>query len=112
IETFSGQANTQTGSLNVRASFPNSEKILRSGNTGMVQIPTNLKDVIVIPQKATMEMQDKRVALVLDKDNKVKAVPIKVREVPGGAFYVVDEGLTPNDQLIIEGVGILTEGTE
>lgn len=112
IETFSGQANTQTGSFNVRASFPNSEKILRSGNTGMVQIPTNLKDVIVIPQKATMEMQDKRLALVLDKDNKVKAIPVKVREVPGGAFYVVDEGLTPNDQLIIEGVGILTEGTE
>lgn len=112
IETFSGQANTQTGSFNVRASFPNSEKILRSGNTGMVQIPTNLKDVIVIPQKATIEMQDKRLALVLDKDNKVKAIPVKVREVPGGAFYVVDEGLTPNDQLIIEGVGILTEGTE
>lgn len=112
IETFSGQANTQTGSFNVRASFPNKEMILRSGNTGMVQIPTNLKDVIVIPQKATMEMQDKRLALVLDKDNKVKAIPVKVREVPGGAFYVVDEGLTQNDQLIIEGVGILTEGTE
>lgn len=112
IETFSGQANTQTGSFNVRASFPNSEKILRSGNTGMVQIPTNLKDVIVIPQKATMEMQNKRLAFVVDKESKVKAVPIKVREVPGGSFYVVDEGLTTNDQLIIEGVGILTEGTE
>ncbi len=112
IETFSGQANTQTGSFNVRANFPNSEKILRSGNTGMIQIPTNLKDVIVIPQKATMEMQDKRLAFVVDKENKVKAVQIKVREVPGGSFYVVDEGLAINDQLIIEGVGILTEGTE
>ena len=112
IETFSGQANTQTGSFNVRANFPNSEKILRSGNTGMVQIPTNLKDVIVIPQKATMEMQDKRLAFIVDKENKVKAIPIKVREVPGGSFYVVDEGLSVDDQLIIEGVGILTEGTE
>lgn len=112
IETFSGQANTETGSFNVRASFPNNEKILRSGNTGRVQIPTNLKDVIIIPQKATLEMQDKRLALILDKGSKVKAVPVKVREVPGGSFYVVDEGLTVNDVLIIEGVGILTEGTE
>lgn len=112
IETFSGQANTQTGSFNVRARFPNKNKILRSGNTGMVQIPTNLNDVIIIPQKATVEMQDKRLAFIIDKENKVKAVPIKVREVPGGSFYVVDEGLNVNDQLIIEGVGILTEGTE
>lgn len=112
IETVSGQANTQTGSFNVRASFKNTDKLLRSGNTGSVQIPTDLKDVIVVPQKVTLEMQDKRIALIVDENNKVKAVPIKVREVPGGKFYVVDSGLTTKDKLIVEGVGILTEGTE
>ena len=112
IETFSGQANTQTGSFNVRASFKNTNKVLRSGNTGKVQIPTQVSHVIIIPQKATLELQDKRLALVVGPNNKVKMVPIKVREVPGGQFFVVDEGLTIKDKLIIEGVGILTEDTE
>lgn len=111
IQTFSGQVSTQTGAFNVRASFPNEEKLLRSGNSATVQIPTHLENVILIPQKATVEMQDKRLAYIF-VDGKVTAVPVKVRAVPGGKFYVVDEGLTENDQLIIEGIGILTEGTQ
>lgn len=111
IQTFSGQVNVQTGAFNVRASFPNPEKLLRSGNSATVQIPAHLENVIIIPQKATVELQDKRMAYVL-VDNKVKAVPVKVRAVPGGKFFVVDEGLTEKDQLIIEGIGILVEGTE
>lgn len=111
IETFSGQANTQTGSFNVRASFSNANKLLRSGGSGTIQIPTNLSDVILIPQNATLEMQDKRIALTIDKENKVKAVPVEVRAVPGGQFFVVDKGLNVNDKILIEGVGIVAEGT-
>lgn len=111
IETFSGQANTQTGSFNVRASFSNANKLLRSGGSGTIQIPTNLKDVILIPQNATLELQDKRIVLVADKDNKVKAVPVEVRAVPGGQYFVVDKGLNIKDKILIEGVGIVAEGT-
>ncbi|AWM13503.1 efflux RND transporter periplasmic adaptor subunit [Flavobacterium sediminis] len=111
VETFSGLANPETGSFNVRAGFPNPEKILRSGGTGTVTIPTDLKDVILIPQSATMEMQDKTIALVVDKENKVKMVPVEVRPVPGGKFFVVDKGLNVNDKVLIEGVGLITEGT-
>ncbi|MEN9907680.1 MAG: hypothetical protein RLZZ540_821 [Bacteroidota bacterium] len=111
IETFSGQANTQTGSFNVRASFSNANKLLRSGGSGTIQIPTNLKDVILIPQNATLELQDKRVVLIADKENKVKAVPVEVRAVPGGQFFVVDKGLNVKDKILIEGVGIVAEGT-
>jgi membrane fusion protein (multidrug efflux system) len=111
IETFSGQANMQTGSFNVRASFQNGNKLLRSGGSGIIQIPTDLKDVIIIPQNATLELQDKRIALVVDKDSKVKAVPIEVRAIPGGQFFVVDSGLNINDKVLVEGVGIVTEGT-
>jgi membrane fusion protein (multidrug efflux system) len=112
IETFSGQANSQTGSFNVRARFPNPNRFLRSGGSGVIQIPTDLKDVILIPQNATIELQDKRIALVVDKENKVKFVPIEVRAVPGGKFFVVDKGLTTSDKFLVEGVGIITEGTE
>jgi membrane fusion protein (multidrug efflux system) len=111
IETFSGQANTQTGSFNVRASFPNPNRLLRSGGSGIIQIPTYLKDVILIPQNATIELQDKRIALIVDKENKVKFVPIEIRAVPGGQFFVVDKGLSTNDKFLVEGVGIITEGT-
>jgi membrane fusion protein (multidrug efflux system) len=112
IETFSGQANTQTGSFNVRASFANGNHLLRSGGSGTIQIPTQLNDVILIPQNATMELQDKRVVLIADKDNKVKAIPVVVRAVPGGQFFVVDKGLNVNDKILIEGVGVVAEGTE
>ncbi len=112
IETFSGQANTQTGSFNVRASFLNPERLLRSGGSGTIQIPTELKDVILIPQNATVELQDKRIALIVDNENKVKFVSIEVRAVPGGKYFVVDKGLTTNDKFLVEGVGIITEGTQ
>ena len=72
----------------------------------------NLKDVILIPQNATVELQDKRIALIVDNENKVKFVPIEVRAVPGGKFFVVDKGLTANDKFLVEGVGIITEGTK
>lgn len=111
VETFSGLANPTTGSFNVRASFPNAERILRSGGTATVTIPTDLKEVIVIPQSATMELQDKIIALVVDQESKVKMVPIEVRAVPGGKFYVVDKGLNVNDKILIEGVGLIAEGT-
>ena len=96
----------------MRASFPNPNRLLRSGGSGTIQIPTNLKDVILIPQNATVELQDKRIALIVDNENKVKFVPIEVREVPGGKYFVVDKGLNPNDKFLVEAVGIVTEGTQ
>lgn len=111
IETFSGQADSQTGSFNVRAKFSNTNKLLRSGGSGTIQIPTNLSDVIIIPQNASLELQDKRITLIVDKDNKVKTVPIEVRAVSGGKYYVVDKGLNVGDKVLLEGIGIITEGT-
>ncbi len=111
LESISGQANAQTGSFNVRASFANAQGLLRSGSSATVRIPTFVSNAIIIPQKATTELQDKRLAYIVADSNKVKAVPIKVREVPGGQFFVVDEGLSVDDKLIVEGIGIITEGT-
>jgi membrane fusion protein (multidrug efflux system) len=112
IETFSGQVNNQTGSFNVRASFDNPAKMLRSGSSAVIRIPAHLKNTIIIPQKATSELQDKRLAYIVGKGDIVTAAPISVIEVPGGKFFVVNQGLKANDQLIIEGVGIVPEGTK
>lgn len=110
VETFSGLINSQTGSFNVRAGFENPTKMLRSGSSAAIRIPTHLKNVIIIPQKATTELQDKRMAYIVGKDNTVTGVPIKVTEIPGGKFFVVTEGLNAHDKLIIEGIGIVPEG--
>lgn len=112
VETFSGLINTQTGSFNVRASFDNTNKMLRSGSSASVRIPTHLKNVIIIPQKATSELQDKRLAFIVGEGETVTGVPIKVIEIPGGKYFVVTEGLNPKDKLIIEGIGIVPEGTK
>lgn len=111
IKTFSGLVNKQTGAFRVRADFDNPEKLLRSGGSATIQIPQKLENVIIIPQHSTFEMQDKRMTYILI-DNKVKAVPIITRPIPGGQFFVVDEGLTESDLVLIEGVGVLPEGAE
>lgn len=111
VETFSGQVNVQTGAFNVRAGFPNPGRILRSGSSATVRIPVHVSDAILIPQSATTELQNKRLAYIVADSNKVKAVPVQVRPVPGGQFFVVDSGLSAKDRLIVEGIGILTEGT-
>lgn len=111
IETFSGLINNLTGSFNVRAGFDNKEKMLRSGSSATVRIPSYLKNVIIVPQKATAELQDKRLAYIVGEGNIVKGVPVKVQEIPGGKYFVVTDGLKTSDKLIIEGIGIVPEGT-
>lgn len=112
VESFSGQINAQTGSFNVRASFPNNQKLLRSGSSGTIRIPQYVQNGIVIPQYATTELQNKRMAYLVSDSNTVVAVSVKVTPVPGGQYFVVDSGLTTGAKLLVEGVGILTQGTK
>jgi len=111
IESLSGRVNTMTGSYNVRVGFGNSKGVLRSGASATVRIPTEVTNAIIIPQSATYELQGKKMVYTTDAGNAVKAVEVKVREVPGGKFFVVDQGLHVNDKILLEGVGILPEGT-
>lgn len=111
IESLSGRVNTQTGSYNVRVGFGNKNGLLRSGSSATVRIPAEVSHAIIIPQSATYELQGKKMVYTTDADNAVKAVEVKVRDVPGGKFFVVDEGLKVNDKILLEGVGILPEGT-
>ena len=109
VETFSGQVSTQTGSFNVRAGFPNPHSLLRSGNSGKVRMYSDRKNAIVIPQNATFELQGKRFAYLVKKDNSVTAVEITTKEVPGGQFYVVESGLKFGETIVSSGVATLAE---
>ncbi|KAF2507258.1 efflux RND transporter periplasmic adaptor subunit [Flavobacterium foetidum] len=112
IETVNGLINTETGTVNVRARFPNPKGIIRSGSSTTVRIPKEVKDGIIIPQSATFELQDKMFAVVLGKDGKTKNVNITVLENTAGNYYVVTNGLQAGDQIVLEGVASLKEGTE
>lgn len=112
IETISGQVSTQTGSYNVRAGFPNSSGLLRSGNSATVRIYSEEPDVILIPQKTTFELQGKKFVYIIGTDSTLAPTEISVRPVPGGQQYIVDKGLEPGQTILLEGVGILTTGTK
>ncbi|KIO50866.1 efflux RND transporter periplasmic adaptor subunit [Flavobacterium hibernum] len=112
IETVNGLINTETGSVNVRARFPNPKGIIRSGSSATVRIPNEVKDVIIVPQSATFELQDKIFAVTVGKDGKTKNVNITVLENTAGNYYVVTSGLKPGDQIVLEGVASLKDGSE
>lgn len=112
IETVNGLINTATGTTNIRARFSNPNGVIRSGSSTTVRIPNTVKDVIIIPQSATFELQDKMFAVVVDKDGKTKNVNLKVMENTAGNYYVVESGLKAGDQIVLEGVSSLKDGTQ
>ncbi|MDP5202115.1 efflux RND transporter periplasmic adaptor subunit [Flavobacterium sp. DG2-3] len=112
IETVNGLINTETGTVNVRARFPNPKGIIRSGSSTTVRIPNEVKNSIIVPQSATFELQDKIFAVVVGKDGKTKNANITVLDNSAGNYYVVTSGLNPGDQIVLEGVASLKEGTE
>ncbi|MCF0160466.1 MAG: efflux RND transporter periplasmic adaptor subunit [Bacteroidaceae bacterium] len=111
IESYSGVINRTTGTITVRAIFPNPNGVLRSGGSGEIIAPNEYKDVIVIPQGATTSMQDRTIAYKV-VDNKAKAVAIKVISTDDNQHYIVTEGLKAGDVIIAEGAGNVTEGEE
>lgn len=110
IETISGIINPQTGTASVRCVFPNPKRILFSGGVGNVLLNRQEKDVIVIPQSVTYEIQDK-IFVYKVVDGVVVASEIKVENLNDGKEYIVRDGLSVGETLISEGVALLKDGT-
>lgn len=105
IATVSGVLDNTTGSASVRALFDNPNGMLRSGSTGSILIPQRSDSALVIPQKATYELQDRRFVYVVGDSNKVASAPITIAPINDGRNFVVTSGLKPGDRIAIEGVG-------
>lgn len=112
VTSFSGVIDQATGSVQMRATFDNPQRLLRSGATGVLSFPVKAENVILIPQKATYEIQDKKFVYVVGKDNKVKNTEITVLEQNDGKNYVVSSGLKVGDRIVVEGVNKLKDGDE
>ena len=111
IETISGVIDQSTGSVSIRAAFPNQEGLLHSGGSGNVVIPQQRDNVFVIPQAATYEIQDQTYAYKVI-DGKAVSTLIRVSRVNGGQEYIVESGLAEGDVIVAEGAGLLREGME
>jgi membrane fusion protein, multidrug efflux system len=112
IEAGSGMVNTETGSFSVRATFPNPGNIIRSGSTGNVRIPQTVDSALLVPQKATYELQGKRFVYVLETTGTVRSTEIKILDAGSGQFFVVQEGLRSGDKIVVEGVASLRDGAQ
>ncbi|MET3536123.1 membrane fusion protein, multidrug efflux system [Chryseobacterium limigenitum] len=103
VQTIEGEFDRETGNIAFRAKFPNPNKLLRNGETGKVQMTLPLKNVLIIPQKATYEIQDQKYVFVVGNDGKVRSKNIKVAyELPD--LYVLASGLTEGDKVLLEGI--------
>ena len=110
IEAISGVIDTSTGSVQLRAAFPNKNGLLHSGGSGNVILPHIYKACIVVPQAATFELQDK-VYVYKVVDGKASSALISVDKISNGREYIVNSGLVPGDVIVAEGVGLIREGT-
>jgi membrane fusion protein, multidrug efflux system len=112
IEIASGLISTETGSATFKAIFPNKSGLIRSGSSATVRVPETLDSVLVVPQGATYELQNKRFIYKLGADNKVTAVAFVSIPSDNGQYFYVSNGLKSGDRVVLEGVSSLREGTE
>ena len=110
IDAVSGVIDQTTGSVSMRAVFPNKGNVLRSGGSGNIIFPYALENVCVIPQSATQEIQDKKFVYVMQPDSTLKHTEIKVYNLNDGKTFVVTEGLKNGDKIVTEGVQTLKNG--
>lgn len=103
VEVIEGEFDNETGNIAFRAGFPNPDKLLRNGETGKVEMTMPVKNAVIIPQKATYEIQDKMYVFVVDGQGRLKSKEITITgDLPD--LYVVKSGLSPNDKILLEGV--------
>lgn len=110
IDAISGNVESNTGAVVIRASFDNPDGLFRNNSNGTVHIPYSIKNAIVIPQEATFDIQDKIFVFKVE-DGVAKARPVVVMPYNDGQTYVVTDGLKTGDVIIAEGAGLLKDGT-
>ncbi len=103
ITAIESDFDNKTGNIAFRATFPNPQRLLRHGQTGNILMTSHLKDVLVIPQKATFEVLDHRYVFVIGKDSVIHSTRIHIGPELQHLF-VVNEGLGKEDRFLLEGL--------
>ncbi len=109
INAIEAEFNINTGNIVFRADFPNPDRLLRHGQTGTVLINRVLKSAIVIPQRATFEILDKRYVYVVDKDHVAHQREVVIQNETEDLF-VVKKGVEAGDTIVLKGVRLVHDG--
>jgi membrane fusion protein, multidrug efflux system len=109
LVTIEAQFNNETGNIAFRADFPNPDRLLRHGQTGTILIHRTLKDALVIPQRATFELLDKRYVWVVGENDVAHQRLITIKHELEDIF-VINSGLDVRDKIVLEGVRQVEEG--
>ena len=112
VATVSGVIDPTTGSVSMRADFPNPEHLLKSGASGSIVVPHSANGAVIIPQDAVVEVQDKHFVYVVGKNNKVKYTPVTINPQNDGKNYIITSGLHVGDRFVVNGVSSLQDGME
>ena len=111
VQTIEADFNNETGNIAFRATFPNSKGLLRHGETGNIQMTVPMKRAMIIPQKATYEILEKKYVYVVDNANVVHAREIVIAsEMPD--LYIVKSGLKKTDRILLEGIRKVQDGDQ
>jgi len=103
VETIEADFNNQTGNIAFRATFSNPQGLLRHGETGNIRIIIPYKNALIIPQKASFEILDKKFVFVIDKNNVVHSREITIAaSLPD--LYIIKDGLNQNERILLEGL--------
>lgn len=111
IEMIESEFDSSTGNIALRARFPNPDGLLKQGANGKVIVNETLKDALVIPQKSTFEIQDQLYVYVVNKDNVLEQRNI-VSKMRLPKYYVVESGLSKDEQILFEGVENVMNGDQ
>lgn len=103
VETIEADFNNETGNIAFRATFPNPDGLLRHGQTGSIKMAVPMENTLIMPQKATFEILEKKYVFVVDEKNVVRS-----REITIGAemedLYAVTAGLADDEKILLEGL--------
>jgi len=109
LDFASGIVNPSTGTVLLKAVFPNPKRELTTGSSGTVIIPFEVKNVILVPKSATYQLLDKTMVVTVDEQNVTRSQAIVIAGTSGDN-YVISEGLKPGDIIVLEGVSKLRDG--
>ena len=109
VQLVSGQFDNSMGAISFRASFQNTDGLLRSGNTGKIRLPRPMPGALVVPQEATFELQDRVFVFLLADSNKVASSPITIAGKSGN-YYLVENGVKAGDKIVYSGLDRLQDG--
>lgn len=110
IETMESEFDESTGSIAFRAKFPNPDKLLKHGSSGKVRLTTPVENVVIVPQKAVFDIQDKNYVFVVGKDNRVHMKSF-IPHTRLDQSYVVQSGLQPGEVIVYEGTQSIKDGS-